>query len=108
MPSFNDNRAAINTIQFPTDGILKILHKLNPNNASSPDDIPICVLTKYKGEIDHININKCSVLSITLKCYSSFHDHNILGTMPKRASNHDYHGVTISSDLNWFRHAKQI
>ena len=42
-----------------------------------------------------LNINKCSVLSITLKCYSIFHDNNILGAMPKRVTNHDYLAVTI-------------
>ena len=51
-----------------------------------------------------LNINKCSVLSITLKHNSIFHDYNILGTTPKRVTNHDYLGVTISSDLNWHRH----
>ena len=51
-----------------------------------------------------LNINKCSVLTITLKCNAIFHDYDILGAMPKRVTNHDYLGVTISSDLNWLRH----
>ena len=51
-----------------------------------------------------LNINKCSVLSITLKCNSSFHDNSILGRTPMRDTNHDYLGVTTSSDLNWLRH----
>ena len=51
-----------------------------------------------------LNINKYSVLSITLKHNSIIHDYNILDTMPKRVTNHDYLGVTISSDLNWLRH----
>ena len=55
-----------------------------------------------------LNINKCSVLSITLKRNSSFHDYNILGTTHKRVTNHDYLGVTTSSDQNRLRHAKQI
>ena len=55
-----------------------------------------------------LNINKCSVLSITLKRNSIFHDCNILGATPKRFTNHDYLGVTISSDLNWHRHVKKI
>ena len=55
-----------------------------------------------------LNINKCSVLSITLKSNSMFHDYNILGATPKRVTNHDYLGVTISSDLNWLRHVKKI
>ena len=46
-----------------------------------------------------LSINKCSVLSITLK-------RNILGAMLKRVTNHDYLGVTISSDLNWLRHVR--
>ena len=28
--------------------------------------------------------------------------------MPKRVTNHDYLGVTISSDLNWLRHVKKF
>ena len=42
-----------------------------------------------------LNINKCSVLSITVKH----------GTTPKQVTNHDYLGLTISSDLNRFGHA---
>ena len=52
-----------------------------------------------------LNINKCSVLSITLKCNSIFHDYNILGKMLKRVTNL---GVTISSDLKWLRHVTKI
>ena len=55
-----------------------------------------------------LNINKCTVLSITLKRNSLFHDDNILGAMLRRVTNHDYPGVTISSDLNWHRHVKKI
>ena len=55
-----------------------------------------------------LNINKCSVLSITLKHNSIFHDYNILGATPMRVTNHDYLGVTISSDLNWLRHVTNI
>ena len=55
-----------------------------------------------------LNINKCSVLSITLRRNSSFHDSNILGTTHKRATNHDYPGVTISSDLNWLKYITNI
>ena len=53
-------------------------------------------------------INKCYVLSITLKHNSSFHDYNILGTTLKRVTNHDYLGATISSDLNWPKHVKKF
>ena len=45
-------------------------------------------------------MNKCSVLPVTLKHNSIFHDYDILGAMPKRVVSHDYLGVTISSDLN--------
>ena len=55
-----------------------------------------------------LNINKCSVLSITLKRNSIFHDYNILGATLRRVTNHDYLGVTISSDLNWLRHVTKI
>ena len=55
-----------------------------------------------------LNINKCSVLSITLKRNSIFHDYCILGAMPKRVTNHDYLGATISSDLNWLGHVTKI
>ena len=55
-----------------------------------------------------LNINKCSVLSITLKRNSIFHDYNILGATLKRVTNHDYLVVTRSCDLNWLRHEKKI
>ena len=51
-----------------------------------------------------LNNNKCSVLSITLKRNSIFHDNNILGAMLNRVTNNDYLGVTTSSKLNWLRH----
>ena len=53
-----------------------------------------------------LNINKCHDLSITLKRNYSFLDNNILGATLKRVTNHDYLGVTISSDLNRHRHVK--
>ena len=55
-----------------------------------------------------LNINKCSVLSNSLKRSSIFHDNNILGAMLRRVTNHDYLGVTISSVLNWLRHVTKI
>ena len=55
-----------------------------------------------------LNIDKCSVLSITLKRNSIFHDYHMLGATLKRVNNHDYLGVTISSDLNWLRHVKKL
>ena len=54
------------------------------------------------------NINKCSVLSITLKRISCFHDNYILGAKLKRVDNHDYLCLAISSDLNWLRHLTKI
>ena len=51
-----------------------------------------------------VNINKCSVLTITLKHNSIFHDNVIHGATLKRVRKHYYLGVTISSDLNWLRH----
>ena len=39
---------------------------------------------------------------------SIFHDYGILGAMLKRVTNHDYLGVTISSDLSWPRHVTKI
>ena len=94
-----------------------------PHTSCSLQDI-----TQYEDHVDHLgavnppdsfdqnwaekwlmelNINKCYVLSITLKRNSIFHDYDILGAMPKRVTNHDYLGVTISSDLNWLRHVKK-
>ena len=54
-----------------------------------------------------LNNNKCSVLSITLKRNSIFHDNNILGAMLKRVTNNDYLGVT-TSEPNWLRHVKKF
>ena len=55
-----------------------------------------------------LNINKFSVLSITLKPNYIFHDYDILGAMLKRVTNHVYLGVTMSSDLDWLRHVTNI
>ena len=55
-----------------------------------------------------LSINKCSVLSITLKRNYIFHDYGILDTTLMRVTNHDYLGVTISGDLSWLRHVKKI
>ena len=45
---------------------------------------------------------------MTLKRSSIFHDNDILGAMPKPVTNHDYFGVTMSSDLNRLRHVTKI
>ena len=55
-----------------------------------------------------LNINKCSILSITLKRNSIFHDYDILGETLRRVTNHDYLGITISRDLSWLRHVTKI
>ena len=53
-------------------------------------------------------MNKCVVLSITLKHNYSFHDYNILDTTLKWVANRDYLGVTISSDLNYLDYVTNI
>ena len=55
-----------------------------------------------------LNINNCSILSITLKRNSVFHDNDILGATLNRVTNHDNLGVTMSSDLNRLRHVTKI
>ena len=55
-----------------------------------------------------LNINKCSVLSITLKHNSRSHDYDILGTTLRWVASLDYLGVAISCDLNWLRHVRKI
>ena len=55
-----------------------------------------------------LNINKYSVLSITLKRNSIFHDYDVLGATLRQVTHHDYLGVSISSDLNWLRHVKKF
>ena len=55
-----------------------------------------------------LNINKCSVLSITLKRKSSFHYYYILGAPLMLVACHDYLGVAISSDPNWLGHVAKI
>ena len=55
-----------------------------------------------------LNINKCSVLSITLKRSFIFNDYYIPGATLKRVANHDYLGVSPSSDLIWLRHVTRI
>ena len=55
-----------------------------------------------------LNINKCSVLSITLKRNSIFHDYDIPGATLKRVTNHDYHGISLSSHLIWLKYVKKF
>ena len=64
-----------------------VIERKNQKTNMSVCDIPL---------LNKIDIyNKCSVLSITLKRNSIFHDYNILGATLKRVTNHDYLGVTI-------------
>ena len=55
-----------------------------------------------------LNVNKCCVLSITLKHNSIFYDYDKIGAIHKRVTNNDYLGVAISSDPNWLWHVKKI
>ena len=55
-----------------------------------------------------LNINKYAVLSVTLKHNYGFHDNNTLGIMLNPVTNHDYLGVTISSDLSWLSHVTKV
>ena len=50
------------------------------------------------------NINKCSILSITIKRNYCIYDDNIDGIAHMRVSNHDYFDIAISIDLNWLMH----
>ena len=52
MPSIKDTKLPdISPLQFSTDGILKLLHQLDPNKASGPDNIPVRILNECKEEI---------------------------------------------------------
>ena len=56
---------------------------------------------KWLVELD---IDGCSVLSITLGRSYIFHDYGVLGATLMRVTNHGCLGVTISSGLGWLRH----
>ena len=52
MPPLSHNRLpAIPPLYFSTDGILKLLHQLDPNKASGPDNIPVKILKECNYEI---------------------------------------------------------
>ena len=98
------NNAIISQIKLFTDDsvLYKNIHNQNDQVILQND---LDTITSWAEKwLMKLNINKCSVLSITLKRNSIFHDYDILGAMPKRVTNHDYLGVTLSSDLNWLRH----
>ena len=97
----NDIRNAI-TSQiklFADDGVL---HRniFNQNDQLNLQNYLDTISTWAEKWLMELSINKCSVLSITLKHNSSFHDYNILGKTLKR--------VTISSDLNWVKYVTKI
>ena len=92
---------------FADDSVLyRNIHNQN-DQVILQDDLDT-ISSRAEKWLMELNINECSVLSITLKRSSIFHDHDILGEMLKRVTNHDYLGVSISSDLNWFRHVATI
>ena len=92
---------------FADDSVLyRNIH--NQNYQVIPEDDLDAISSWAEKWLMELNINKCSVLSITLKRNSIFYYYNILGAMHKRVTNHDYLGVTISSDLNWLRHVTKI
>ena len=92
---------------FADDSVLhRNIHNKN-DQVIPPNDLDSISSWAQKWLME-LNINKCSVLSITLKHNSIFYDYNILGAMHKRVTNHDYLGVTISCDLNWLRHVTKI
>ena len=92
------NNAIISQIKLFTDDsvLYKNIHNQNDQVILQND---LDTITSWAEKwLMKLNINKCSVLSITLKRNSIFHDYDILGAMPKRVTNHDYLGVTLSRD----------
>ena len=79
----------------------------NQNNQVIPQNYLDTMSSFDEKWLMKLNINKCYVLSSTLKRNSIFGDNDILGATHKRVANHDYLGVAISSDLNWLRRAKK-
>ena len=109
----NDRNNAITSqiILFADDCVLyRNIHNQNDQVIlqNDLDTISLWLVDCGCGWLMELNINKCSVLSITLKCSYIFHDYDTLGAMLRRVTNHDYLGVTISSDLNWLRHVEKF
>ena len=50
------------------------------------------------------NVKKCAVLPITRKRNPSPHQYSISGQLLDKVDQHDYLGVSISSDLRWNKH----
>ena len=89
--------------------ICVIIHNIHDQNDQVILQNDLDIISSWDEKwLMELNINKCSVLSITLKRNSIFHDYNILGAMLMRVTNHGYLGVTISSDLNWLGHVTKI
>ena len=84
---------------FSDDRLLYINIRSQNNKVILQNDLDTISIWAEKWLME-LTINKCSVLSITLKRNSNFHDNNILGGGHKRDTNHDYLGATISSCLN--------
>ena len=97
----------LNSKLFPDDSVLHRNIRNQNDQVILQNDLDTISSWAEKWLME-LNINKCSVLSVTLKCNSIFHDYDILGATLKRVTNHDYLGVTISSDLNWLRHVTNI
>ena len=53
------------------------------------------------------NINKCAILTITMKRTPSHHQYKIFGETLERVDQRDYLGVTISHDLRWDVHCNK-
>ena len=102
------NNAIISQIKLLTDD--SVLHRYihNQNDKVILQNDLDTISSWAEKWLMELNINKFSVLSITFKHNSIFHDNSILDKMPKHVTNHDYLGVTISSDLNWLRHVTKI
>ena len=100
----DDNNAITSQIKlFADDSVLyRNIHNQNEQVILQNDIDTIYSLAERL--LIKLNINKCSILSITVKCNSSFHDYDILDTILMRVTNHDYLSVTMSSDLSRLRH----
>ena len=103
----NINNAITSQIKlFADDSVLCIIIR-NQNDQVILQNDQDTISSWVEKWLMELNINKCSVLSITLKRYSIFHDYYILGATHKWVTNHDYLCVNISSDLSKLRHAKK-
>ena len=90
---------------FADDGVLyKNIHNQS-DQVILQDDLDIISISSWAEEwLMELNC----VLYYTHKRNYCFHDYDILGATLTRVTNHDYLGVTISSDLNWLRHVTKI